>query len=496
MADKTDTRLRALAADGNIDAEDALFAAQAALADGTISALEAQILRAGLAAWGRQFEPAAKRWLEDALAGRVAPLPNRPLLAQVPRGEQGEVYQARRDVVSLQDALVRVGVPTTVDGDFGPGTAAAVSAFQKSVRMPETGVLDTATLARLNEALEARGQSPIDLTPRARIRPDTVVALKHGGNTADNLKIEEALNRLSRHFGLSELSCTADGRYDVATEAAVRAFQRRAYLPETGIVDRVTLRSLDTALTTVGLAATGVVPPAEDAGFDGAVELHFYPHPDEHKLVVKRAGAVLDVYGMVGGHAEGRADPNNPAVPYSPTPAGTYEIVELSVQVSQVWPYSYVPFGAPLREVGGEIQFRDERGQWQWATGPSSAFAGRKPPAPDKSAYKDAAGRLLPTWTKSDFGHLRGRLKDVATGRFQSHMIHPSGFNEGTETYFSDTSALENARTAETVLKHSHGCEHIHPRDLDELLAKGYLAPGTRFIVHGYDERSGLGAVS
>lgn len=326
MPDPTDARLRALAADGNLDTEDALFAAQAALADGVISALEAQILRSGLAAWGRQFEPAAKRWLEDVLAGKNVTLPNRVLLAATPRGRPQELYQARRDVVALQDALSKLGFATTVDGDFGPGTAASLQAFQKSVRMPESGLLDTATLSRLNEALEARGQAPIDLTPRARIRPDVVVALKHGSNTSDNLKVEEALNRLGRHFAVSELACVADGRYDTATEAAVRAFQRRAYLPETGIVDRVTLRCLDTALGAAALPVTGVVPLSEDAGFDGAVELHFYPHPDEHRLIVKRGGVALDVYGMVGGHATGKADPNNPRVDYSPTPAGTYEV--------------------------------------------------------------------------------------------------------------------------------------------------------------------------
>ena len=27
-----------------------------------------------------------------------------------------------------------------------------------------------------------------------------------------------------------------------------------------------------------------------------------------------------------------------------------------------------------------------------------------------------------------------------------------------------------------------------YPRDLDDMVARGFLAPGTRFVIHGYDE--------
>ena len=51
-----------------------------------------------------------------------------------------------------------------------------------------------------------------------------------------------------------------------------------------------------------------------------------------------------------------------------------------------------------------------------------------------------------------------------------------------------DTDRLVDAATALDVLDWSHGCEHIHPRDLDELVSRGVLAPGTPFVVHAYDE--------
>jgi hypothetical protein len=67
----------------------------------------------------------------------------------------------------------------------------------------------------------------------------------------------------------------------------------------------------------------------------------------------------------------------------------------------------------------------------------------------------------------------------------------PSGGLKGAvehHFYPVDTERKVDAATALDVLDWSHGCEHIHPRDLDELVSRGVLAPGTPFVVHGYDE--------
>lgn len=197
---------------------------------------------------------------------------------------------------------------------------------------------------------------------------------------------------------------------------------------------------------------------------------------------------MLARYGMVGGHATAAPDPDNPKVDYSPTPTGTYEVVEVSPHASRSWAWSYVPFGSNLREMDGEIQFQDGTGRWQWATGSSSLFKGWNPPPLARASYLGTDGRVLPRWIANDFGHLRARLRSVATGAVQSHMIHSSPDNEETAAYHADTAPLTDPAEALRVLRHSHGCEHIHPRDLDDLVARGYLAPGTRFVVHGYDE--------
>lgn len=489
MPDLIRSRLAAFARDRDIDVEDIQQVLDAAMADGVLTSTEAQVLQAALASDGATFEPAARRYLEAALAGKALALPNRVLLAPQPKGAQRELYYSRNDVVLLQEALNNLGNTTAVDGDYGPGTANAVRAFQTSAKLPASGVIDSVTLAALNRALEARGKPLLDLSPRAHIRPDQVVALRHGMNVSDNRAIQDGLGRLGRHFNLPVLAVAATGSFDKATENAVRAFQGRAWLPETGLVDVATLDALNAALTAVGLDPVKVVPAAAGAGFGGQVELHFYPGDAERKVYVLKSGRLLDVYGMIGGEQGTRDDPRNPTVDFGPSPAGSYDVVEVSPHTSTAWNWSYVPYGSPLREVAGEIQYQDDKGAWRQATGPNSEFKGRGLPPLERKDYLAPDGTLPPTWTKNDFGHLRGRLKSVATGALQGHMIHTSAWNETTQAYFAETEPLLNPGTALAILHHSHGCEHVHPRDMDQMVARGYLAPGTRFVIHGYDER-------
>ena len=106
-----------------------------------------------------------------------------------------------------------------VDGVYGPATAQAVKAFQTREKLRATGIVDGKTW----DALE-RKQNPL-LPYRSSV-------LKVGSRGA-------AVTALQRALGI-----TADGVYGSQTQAAVKAFQKRVKLTQTGIVTSVTWDAL------------------------------------------------------------------------------------------------------------------------------------------------------------------------------------------------------------------------------------------------------------
>lgn len=475
-------RLNFLVADGNLDLEDIETALRAVDGDG-LQDDEYEALYDAISNFADRMEPVVRQYLAERLGGRPVQLVPRVLLGPVPRGERPDRFQPRHEVMRLQEALSALGRPLKADGDYGPATTAAVQAFQAEGGLSASGWVDSPTLLALNAALDAAGHPLLDLTPRARIRPDRVLAMKNGANTADNTAVQTALSALAAHYGEPALQLTADGQFGPRTETAVKALQRRWLLPETGIVDDTTLGAINLALEVAGQPA---ITLAGGVGL-GKVELHFFPGSHELKVYVVSGGRLLDTYAMTGGRAQAADDPNS-AVDYSPSPAGRYDVVEVSPHVAASWAWSYVPYGADLREVGGEVEYRDLGGVWRVATGPRSVFAGRSPAPLPRECYLGPDGRVAPVWRYSDFGHLRGRLRSRRTGNLMTHMIHSSADQEETRAYFADTDALLKPEAALATLRLSHGCEHVHPRDVDEMVAKGYLAPGVILVIHGYDE--------
>ena len=94
-------------------------------------------------------------------------------------------------VKAIQQALTIAGIPTNVDGVFGPKTAAAVAAFEVRSGLPDTqGIVDQTTA----DAILHRESNPLpqgarevateaDLAPRSRII-QKAVALRNGAMTA------------------------------------------------------------------------------------------------------------------------------------------------------------------------------------------------------------------------------------------------------------------------------------------------------------------------
>jgi peptidoglycan hydrolase-like protein with peptidoglycan-binding domain len=146
------------------------------------------------------------------MAGQLSPW---PVLKQ---GAQGH------PVPTLQYLLGARGHPVTVDGMFGPATAAAVRAFQQEKHLTVDGVVGPATWGAL------------------------IVTVRQGssGDAVRGVQEEFQFRNLS---GDPSKGLTVDGIFGPKTEAAVRGFQQALHtdIPSVtvdGIVGPVTWQAL------------------------------------------------------------------------------------------------------------------------------------------------------------------------------------------------------------------------------------------------------------
>ncbi|MGL5818711.1 MAG: peptidoglycan-binding domain-containing protein [Phycicoccus sp.] len=107
-----------------------------------------------------------------------------------------------------------------VDGRLGPRTEAALLAFQRSAKLPGTGVVDRRTW----DALERRTHP---------LLPHWGTVLKRGARGAGVQALQRALR------------IAADGSFGPATEAAVRSVQQQARIAQTGVVATLTWRAVE-----------------------------------------------------------------------------------------------------------------------------------------------------------------------------------------------------------------------------------------------------------
>lgn len=118
--------------------------ASIALTDASGKATRASVVAAALQARA-VFEVKEPAPLTDAALKTAFAAPGALPLARPATGDAA---------VAVQYALARLGFPVgQVDGKFGPGTERAVKAFQLASKLPETGVVDQATLGALDAKL-------------------------------------------------------------------------------------------------------------------------------------------------------------------------------------------------------------------------------------------------------------------------------------------------------------------------------------------------------
>ncbi|WP_420450278.1 peptidoglycan-binding protein [Ilumatobacter sp.] len=142
------------------------------------------------------------------------------------------------DVRALQTALISAGVDVAggADGIFGPATARAVSAFQRSAGLPVSGSVDRATAEALTGGSSAGAA--------------VASGLAQGASGSAVRDLQRALIRLGVY-----LSDGADGEFGPGTTRGVRQFQSWNGLTVTGSVDAATARRLGLGSSSAGTRA-------------------------------------------------------------------------------------------------------------------------------------------------------------------------------------------------------------------------------------------------
>lgn len=146
-------------------------------------------------------------------------------------GSQGQA------VTALQQALRELGFYTgKVDGSFGTGTRDAVTAFQQANQLTQTGTADGETQALLyaGSPRNSRGK-----TQKVKTVAPIQGALIQSGSQGEAVSaLQTRLKALGYYKG------TVDGQCGSGTVSAVKAFQKKAGLSQTGKADAATQAAL------------------------------------------------------------------------------------------------------------------------------------------------------------------------------------------------------------------------------------------------------------
>ena len=204
---------------------------------------------------GGQTTAAPKETIQTVTEAPATPTPTPKSLQ---RG-----FTDSEEVRALQRRLKELGwYSGSADGDFGPATEAAVKAFQRANGLTADGKAGAKTIEKLNSSSAVtKKQASATPTPKPTARPTAtprptprVTATPRPTATpnltheyylqigASGQKVRTLQNRLIQ---LGWLGGRATGTFDAATEAAVRAFQKKTKgLWEDGVAGPDTLRAL------------------------------------------------------------------------------------------------------------------------------------------------------------------------------------------------------------------------------------------------------------
>jgi hypothetical protein len=143
-----------------------------------------------------------------------------------------------RRVAELDDAIPSV-IP---DGIYGRDTLAAVSAFQRTRKLPVTGVVDLTTWEAIAAAYRS---SLVELAPPAplAIHLDRMQRIEPGAHNRAIWVVQGVFAALSEQYA-NVPPVQHNGTNDALTQRAIRWLQAAADLPQSGALDRRTWQAL------------------------------------------------------------------------------------------------------------------------------------------------------------------------------------------------------------------------------------------------------------
>ncbi len=186
----------------------------------------------------------------------------------------------------------------------------------------------------------------------------------------------------------------------------------------------------------------------------------------------------------------------------TPTRAGRYIINSIDKHVSsQRWLLSTVAWGTPMKFEKGVVYIQ-RQSKWVKLSSTNSQWlsAGSESDLHDwlidqYKSYTYKGTRLYQNatpdkWVFNDFGHVSVKYYKDTNSNYKldknealmSDFIHTTPNDEAMTTYNKKFPAV--AKPIELVA--SHGCVHVKPDDIDEMIQNKYIEKGTSFVVHPY----------
>ena len=191
----------------------------------------------GKATWYKIFFlfTTVKRLSELDSEGIKLDVVNRQYRTDLREGDQGNEVRLIQYYLSLIGEFNDFIPAPSIDGIYGPNTAASVSAFQKSEGLPSSGIIDEATWNALySRYLAVLAGIPEDYRGGGiPLYPGTL--LRRGSTGAAVRQLQTFLSKIAE-FNSSIPKVSVTGNFGQETQNAVLAFQRNYGLPARGVV--------------------------------------------------------------------------------------------------------------------------------------------------------------------------------------------------------------------------------------------------------------------